>query len=70
MTAHQYPALAAWQRELAAGGRTERTLDWLWRASCWEAAAQQADRVGSRARARQCQQQARKITDRATHGVA
>ena len=61
------PALAAWHREFTAGERTASVFDWLWRAACWEAAAQQAGRMSTRAR--HCLERAREITERATRGA-
>lgn len=39
-------ALELWRRELAAGARTRRVMDTLWRAACREAMAIDFDRLG------------------------
>ena len=59
-------ALAAWRRDLAAGGaRKTHLYDWLWRASCWEAAALDAEGAGAHHHARHCRALAREIVARA-----
>ncbi len=40
------PATWLWQRELRAGLRTRTDFDWLWRAACLEADADDAERDG------------------------
>jgi hypothetical protein len=50
------PATWLWQRELRTGLRTRTDFDWLWRAACLEAAADDAERDGLPALANQRRQ--------------
>jgi hypothetical protein len=40
------PALGQWRSEIQQGCRRNNAFDWLWRAACEEAAAEEAERVG------------------------
>ena len=64
----RYPALTAWRRRLRSGRIGELAarpstwvLDGLWRAACWEAAAEEAERAGQRDSWRHAMQRAREV---------
>jgi hypothetical protein len=57
-----YPAATLWRRELAAGVRTVRTVDTLWRAAAWERAGEVALSEGRRSH---CLERARQIVGEA-----
>jgi hypothetical protein len=71
---YQAPALWLWQRELRAGLRTPTDFDWLWRAACLEAAAEDAEHDGLPALANERRKLAAALivvaAERAKDGVA
>lgn len=65
----QFPALAQWRRELAAGARTIYTFDALWRSACEEANAIEAATAGLPQLAEGYRRDAREIVRRALREV-
>jgi hypothetical protein len=68
MNAAAYPALQLWRDEVRrgyGGQRADRSSTWrldaLWRAACWEAAAQEAARDGMMDSWRHAMQRAREV---------